>query len=135
MSFHTCWILEAPPDAPGVPVSDLLDRLAVAFPVHEFDADGARAEAAKRLAALTAVGAPEPILAGYRDARPVRVVLADGPGARHVLDFTVWPDAAGSVSGIQVSFATAAHQDACYPALVRVAEVTGWELEEDTESS
>src|SRR5437660_127112 len=122
MSFHTYWVAEAPPGAPGVAVSEVLSRLALAFPVHTFDEEGARADAAKRLAALTAVGAPEAVLAGYRDARPVRVVLADAPRARFALDFTLWPDPKGLVRGLDVAFATARHQAACYPALARVAD-------------
>jgi hypothetical protein len=135
MSFHTCWNAQAEADDPGIPASDLLDRLAIVFPVHEFDAEGARADAAKRLTCLTALGLPEEMLSLYRDARPVRVRLADDPRAPFALDFTIWPTKEGLVKGVQVSFATAQHEDACYPLLLRMTDLLGWGLEEDTEAS
>jgi hypothetical protein len=79
--------VQAEPGTPGLPTSDRLHRLAIAFPVHEFDADGARADAARRLTALINLGAPEAILAGDRDAQPVRVTLADAPGARPLMAY------------------------------------------------
>ena len=58
-----------------MPLADLLARLADAFPVHKFDAEGARQDALRRLAALQAITdplpMPEEILAYYRDAYPV----------------------------------------------------------------
>src|SRR5262245_26235122 len=141
MSFHTCWEVKAPADAPGVPAPEMLDRLAMAFPVHSFDADGAMADVARQIAAMASLGIPEEILAWYRNARPVLVVLSDAPDAPFVLKFTVapdpalGPDPAGPVRGILASFATPAHQEACFPLLVRVAEVMGWVLEENTEAS
>ena len=60
MSFHTCWDVKAPVDTPGVPVPEMLDRLALAFPVHSFDAVGAMADMAKQIAVYKAkVKAPD----------------------------------------------------------------------------
>ena len=141
MSFHTCWDVKAPVDSPGVPVPEMLGRLAVAFPVHSFDAEGAMADVAKQIAAMESLDFPEEIVGRYRNARPVLVVLSDSPDAPFVLKFTVapdpalGPDPAGPVRSILASFATPAHQEACFPLLVRVAEVMGWVLEENTEAS
>lgn len=141
MSFHTCWDVKAPEDAPGVPAPEVLDRLAVAFPFHSFDAEGAMASLAEQVAAMERLGIPEEILAWYRNARPVLVTLSDAPGAPFRLKFTVapdpalGPDPAGPVRGFLASFATAAQQDACFPLLVRAAEVLGWVLKENTEAS
>ena len=97
MSFHTCWEVRPTGGQPGMPLADLLARLADAFPVHEFDHEGARQGALRRLAALqsmtmpTASGetiplpVPEEIVASYRDAYPVNVVLADSPGAEEAV--------------------------------------------------
>ena len=129
MSFHTCWDVKAPGDTPGVPVPEMLERLALAFPVHSFDADGAMADMAKQIAAMESLGFPEEILGWYRNARPVLVVLSDAPDAPFVLKFTVapdpalGPDPAGPVRSVLASFATPAHQEACFPLLVRVAEL------------
>jgi hypothetical protein len=75
---------------------------------------------------------PEEILAYYRDAYPVDVVLADGPDAEEaVLDFSVWPERDRSVSRVLVRFvATAEHQRAGCVLLARLAEVLGWETED-----
>lgn len=141
MSFHTCWDVKAPEDTPGVPVPEVLNRLAMAFPVHSFDAEGAMANLTKQVAAMESLGIPEEILAWYRNARPVLVTLSDTPDAPFMLKFTVapdpalGPDPAGPVRSFLASFATAAHQDACFPLLVRVAEVLGWVLKENTEAS
>ena len=63
MSFHTCWDVKAPEDTPGVPVPEVLNRLAMAFPVHSFDAEGAIANLTKQVAAMESLGIPEEILA------------------------------------------------------------------------
>jgi hypothetical protein len=135
MSFHSCWDLKAASAKSELLASKLLVRLAAAFPVREFDSEGAQSDAAKRLAALTALGASEAILAGYRDARPVRVRLANDPATQNVLDFTIWPGPDGMVAGTMVSFATADHEKACFPLLERVAEVLGWENEKNEDAS
>jgi hypothetical protein len=101
--------------------------MAQAFPAHEFDADGARQSALRRLAALESIGAPEQVLASYRDARPVAVVLAEAPDDEYALDFTVWPEPDGTVRGIQVAFATAEQQEASAAPLSRLADALGWE--------
>jgi hypothetical protein len=74
---------------------------------------------------------PEEILAYYRDAYPVDVVLADSPDAEEAaLDFTVWPERDRSVSRVLVRFATEGHQRAGCVLLARLAEVLGWEAED-----
>lgn len=118
-----------------MPLADLLDRLAGAFPVHTFDPEGGRQGALQRLAALQAVTNPVPmpeeVLACYRDAYPVDVVLADGPDAgAAVLNFTVWPEPDGVVSRVLVRFATEEHQRAGIVLLARVAEALGWMAED-----
>jgi hypothetical protein len=118
-----------------MPLDDLLARLADAFPVHKFDAEGARQGALRYLAALSAitdpVRIPEEILAYYRDAYPVDVVLADSPGAEEaVLNFTVWPERDRSVSRVLVRFATEEHQRAGCVLLARLTEALGWEAED-----
>jgi hypothetical protein len=135
VSFHTCWGVKPTDGQPGMPLEDLLARLADAFPVHKFDAEGARQGALRRLAALQAitdpVPIPEEILAYYRDAYPVDVVLADSPDAEEaVLNFTVWPERDRSVSRVLVFFATEEHQRAGCVLLARLAEVLGWEAED-----
>jgi hypothetical protein len=118
-----------------MPLADLLARLAGAFPVHTFDPEGGRQGALQRLAALQAVTNPVPmpeeVLAYYRDAYPVDVVLADGPSVgAAVLSFTVWPEPGGAVSRVLVRFATEEHQRAGGVLLARVAEALGWMTED-----
>lgn len=116
-----------------MPLADLLTRLAGAFPVHEFDPESARASALRRLAALQRlpIPVPEEVLAAYRDASPVEVVLADRAGADEaVLDFTIWPERDGSVLGVQVCFATEEDQRVGSVLLVRLASILGWESED-----
>jgi hypothetical protein len=120
---------------PGTPPADLLAQLADAFPVHKFDAEGARQGALRRLAALQAITdplpMPEEILAYYRDAYPVDVVLADGLDAgAPVLNFIVWPEPDRAVSRVLVRFATEEHQRAGSVLLARVAEALGWMAED-----
>jgi hypothetical protein len=91
-----------------MPLADFLARLAGAFPVRKFDPEGARQGALRRLAALQSitmdsipVPVPEEIVASYRDAYPVEVVLADSPDAGEaVLKFTIWPEPDRSVSRV-----------------------------------
>ena len=78
-----------------------------------------------------AIPVSEEVLAAYRDACPVDVVLADRADADEaVLDFTIWPERDGSVSGLQVCFATEEHQRAGSVLLARLTEVLGWEAED-----
>lgn len=130
MSFHSCWLLKPKPDAAFLSQADVLDRLAVAFPVHEFDPEAGRAGAARRLAALEKLGAPEAILQSYRGDPPVRCRIAETADTPYVLDFDIWPD-----QEIMVVFATEPHFTACFFLLDDMAEILGYELEEDTEAS
>jgi hypothetical protein len=123
-----------------MPIADLLARLAEAFPVHKFDAEGARQSALQRLAALQAitnpVRIPEEILAYYRNAHPVDVVLADGPDAdAAVLNFSVWPEpeSDGVVARVLVRFATEEDQREAAVLLSRLADVLGWYAEDVTD--
>jgi hypothetical protein len=120
---------------PGMPLADLLARLAEAFPVHKFDPESARQGALRQLAALEAitdpVRIPEEILSYYREAYPVDVVLADSPDSEGVvLDFSVWPERDRSVSKVLVRFVTEEHQRAACVLLSRMAEVLGWVAED-----
>jgi hypothetical protein len=136
MSFHTCWEVRPTGGQPGMPLADLLARLADAFPVHTFDPEGARQAALRRLAALQAitidsipvpVPVPEEIVASYRDAYPVDVVLAGSPDAGEaVLKFTIWPEPDRSVTKVQVVFATDGHYRAGCALLARMVESLGW---------
>ena len=139
MSFHTCWEVRPTGGQPGMPLADLLARLADAFPVHKFDHEGARQGALRRLAALqsmtmpTASGetiplpVPEEVVAAYRDAYPVAVVLANSPDAEEaVLRFTIWPEPDRSVTKVQVVFATDGHYRAGRALLARMVESLGW---------
>jgi hypothetical protein len=135
VSFHTCWSVKPTDGQSGMPLEDLVARLADAFPVHKFDAEGARQGALRYLAALEAitnpVRIPEEILAYYRVAYPVDVVLADSPGAEDaVLSFSIWPEQDRSVSEVLVRFATEEHQRAGCVLLARLAETLGWEAED-----
>jgi hypothetical protein len=134
MSFHTCWEVKPTVGQPGMPLAGLLARLADAFPVHTFDPEGARQGALRRLAALQSltidsipVPVPEEIVASYRDAYPVDVVLANSPEAEEaVLRFTIWPEPDRSVTKIQVVFATDRHYQAGRAMLARIVESLGW---------
>ena len=139
MSFHTCWEVRPTGGQAGMPLADLLARLADAFPVHKFDPEGARQGALRRLAALqsmtmpTAYGetiplpVPKEIVMSYRDACPVAVVLADSPDAREgVLKFTIWPEPDRSVTKVQVVFATEGHYLVGRALLDRMVESLGW---------
>ena len=134
MSFHTCWEVRPTSGQPGMPLADLLARLADAFSVHTIDPEGARQGALRRLAALQSitidsipVPVPEEIVASYRDACPVDVVLADSPDAGEaVLKFTIWPEPDRSVAKIQVVFATDGHYRAGRALLARMVVSLGW---------
>lgn len=131
MSFHTCWEVTPAEGDPGLLLDDLLARLAEAFPVHQFDSEGARQSALRRLAAMESLSlsspVPEELLAQYRDAYPVHVILVDGDNEDANLDFTIWPEKDNSVKAIQVCFATEEHQRAAGYLLTRLAECLGWE--------
>ncbi|MGL6073852.1 MAG: hypothetical protein ACRC8S_06790 [Fimbriiglobus sp.] len=133
MSFDTCWEVRPPAGQPGMPLDDLLARLAVSFPVHTFDHEIARQGALKRLAALQALSdsipipVPEAILAEYRDAYPVDVVLADSPDASEaILKFRIWPEPDRSVAKIHVVFATEDHYLAGRNLLDHMVESLEW---------
>jgi hypothetical protein len=133
VSFHTCWDVKPADGTPGLSLAELQARLADAFSVHEFDPEGARQSAHRRLAALQNLSfpVPEEVLASYRDAHPVDVFLADtNEEDLAALDFTVWPEKDGTVTGIQVCFATEDHQREASVLLARLAEVLGWEAED-----
>jgi hypothetical protein len=122
--------LKPRPGEPFLPQAEVLDRLAVGFAVHEFDAEGARAGAARRREILEKLGAPEVILNSYRGAPPVGCRIAEAADAKFSLEFNVWPDQA-----IMVSFANEPHFQSCFFLLDDMAELLGYELEEDTEAS
>jgi hypothetical protein len=129
VSFHTCWRLKPTGDQPGMPLTEFQAQLAAAFPVHQFDAEGARQGALRRLEALQRlpVPVPEEIVAGYRDGQPVAVSLADtGEGDRAALDFVVWPEKDGSISEVKVYFGTEEHQSKAFALLARLAKVLGF---------
>jgi hypothetical protein len=77
---------------------------------------------------------PEEVLAYYRDAYPVHVMLADGldVGAA-MLTFTVWPEPDGPVSRVLVRFATQEQQQAACVLIARMAEALGWVAEDVTD--
>jgi hypothetical protein len=119
-----------------MPLTEFRARLAAAFPVHQFDAEGARQGALRRLEALQRlpVPVPEEIVAAYRDGQPVAVSLADtGEGGRAALDFVVWPGKDGSVSEVKVYFGSEEHQRMAFALLARLAEVLSWESEDVTD--
>ena len=136
MSFHTCWGVKPTDGQPCLPLAVFLARLAEAFPVHQFDAEGARQGALRRLEALQklSIPVPEEVLASYRDAHPVGVSLADkDEEGLAALDFVVWPEKDGSVSGVKVYFGSEEHQREAAVLLARLAEVLGWEAEDVTD--
>ena len=136
MSFHTCWRLKPTSGRPGMPLTEFLAQSAAAFPIHKFDAEGARQGALRRLEALQrlSVPVPEEIVAAYRDGQPVDVLLADTDEQdRSALRFVVWPEKDGSVSGVKVYFGSEEHQRKAVALLDRLAEVLGWESEDVTD--
>ncbi|MDY3554539.1 hypothetical protein R5W24_003663 [Gemmata sp. JC717] len=133
MSFYTCWDVKPTTGRPGMPLAELVARLADAFPVHEFDPEGARQNALRRLDALQNLPfqVPEDVLASYRNAHPVDVFLADAEEEhRAALDFTIWPEKDGSVTGLQICFGSEEHQREAAALLTRLAEVLSWEPED-----
>jgi hypothetical protein len=136
MSFHTCWGVKPTDGQPGMPLTEFTARLAEAFPVHKFDAEGARQGALRRLEALQKLSVPVPdeLVASYRDAHPVHVSLADtDEGGLAALDFTVWPEQDRSVSEVKVYFGSEENQREAAVLLIRLAEVLGWEAEDVTD--
>src|SRR5689334_7284300 len=96
-------------------LTEFLARSADAFPIHKFDAEGARQGALRRLEALQRLQLPVPdeLVAAYRDGRPVDVLLADTDEQdRAALRFVVWPEKDGSVSEVKVYFGTEEHHRA-----------------------
>lgn len=133
VSFHSCWDVKPADGQPGMPLTELVARLADAFSIRSFDPEGARQNALKRLEALQNLSfpVPEEVLASYRDAHPVDVFLADTDEEdRAALDFTVWPEKDGTVTGVQVCFGTEEHQREAAVLFARLAEVLGWEPED-----
>lgn len=136
MSFHTCWGVKPTDGQPGMPLTEFLARLAEAFPVHRFDAEGGRQGALRRLEALQklSIPVPEEVVASYRDAHPVLVSLADtDKKGLAALDFVVWPEKDESVTGVKVYFGSEEHQREAAVLLARLAEVLGWEAEDVTD--
>lgn len=136
MSFYSGWEAR-PADGCGIPVDQFVASLTAAFPFHVFDPESARQSALNRLAALQTLPfpVPEEVLASYRDARPVDVQLGDDPSSGVVLDFTVWPDADGTVAAAEVYFANAADQQSAWDLLTRFAGCLGWELVDVTDGA
>lgn len=133
MSFHACWDVKPVDGQSSMPVMDILSHLTDAFPIHEFDPNGARQNALRRLEALQQLPFPVPenVLASYREAHPVDVFLADTDDETLAyLDFTIWPEKDGAVTGIQICFATEDHQREACVLLARLAEVLGWGAED-----
>lgn len=136
MSFHTCWAVKPTDGQLCMPLTEFLAVLAEAFPIHKFDAEGARQGALRRLEALQklSIPLPEEVVASYRDAHPVGVSVADKGGeGLAALDFVVWPEKDGSVSGVKVYFGSEEHQREAAVLLARLADVLGWEAEDVTD--
>jgi hypothetical protein len=137
VSFHSCRRLKPTSGRPAMPLTELLAVLAEAFPIHKFDAEGARQGALRRLEALQRLPAPVPeeIVAAYRDGQPVDVLLADTDEQdRGALPFVVWPEKNGSVSEVKVYFGSEERQRKAAVLLARLAEVLGWEAEDVTDA-
>jgi len=120
-----------------MPLTEFLAVLAEAFPIHKFDAEGARQGALRRLEALQRlpVPVPEKIVAAYRDGQPVDVLLADTDEQdRGALPFVVWPEKNGSVSEVKIYFGSEERQRKAAVLLARLAEVLGWESEDVTDT-
>jgi hypothetical protein len=136
VSFHSCWGVKPADGQLRMPLEEFQARLAGAFPVHKFDAEAGRQGALRRLEALQklSVPVPEEVLAAYRDAHPVCVSLADkSEQGRAALDFVVWPEKDGSVSGVKVYFGSEERERESAVLLSRLAEALGWEAEDVTD--
>ena len=73
------------------------------------------------------VPVPDEIVAFYRDAYPVAVVLANSPDADEAVPkFTIWPESDRSVTKVQVVFATDGHYRVGRTLLARMVESLGW---------
>jgi len=113
----------APPEGVNcLSLDEVLTRVADAFPRHEFSPEEAREDAARRLAALEKLGAPEPILESYREGNPVRCRIAD-PDAEEYLEFDVWEG-----QGMLVHPHPKDVRDSCAELAKRLANVLGYNL-------
>lgn len=118
-------------------LTEFVAVLAEAFPIHKFDAVGARQGALRYLEALQRlpIPIPEEIVAAYRDGQPVDVLLADTEEQdRRALRFVVWPEKNGSVSEVKVYFGSEERRRRAAALLARLAEVLGWESEDVTDA-
>jgi hypothetical protein len=73
----------------ALPLNDILSRVVTAFSRSTFNRDVAAAAAAERLKHLTALNAPENILAAYRTPNVVRCRIGDTDSAAY-LEFDAW---------------------------------------------
>ena len=108
-----------------LPVAEVRDRLAAAFPIHQFDHDKGREIGQVTLAKLGQLNAPAEVVELYRNGfgEIVWVYLADDPSEDCYLQFTLWPD-----QPILLGYHSAAHEQQSEPLLRRCAEALAYQI-------
>ena len=106
----------------------LIERIQVAFPQGEIDPEKGRIDTERRLAALTRLGAPQPLLESYRYPG-VYCYLIEDFNPEPSIECMVWP-----FQAIGVTFSTEEHETLAMPLLMRLAQSLDYDVELDSDT-
>ena len=110
-------------------MKDLLERVRVAFPQNRIDPEKGRKDTEMRLAALTKLGAPQPILESYRYPGGY-CYFFDDVDPELQIECMVWP-----LQAIGVTFATEEHEIQAIHLLERLAQLLDYDFELDPDAA
>jgi hypothetical protein len=107
--------------------TDVVARIARAFPVHEVDAKKARDVAEKMIAQLQRMKAPAKIVESYRQrqSQVLSIYLSDDGSENSYLSFTLWPE-----ERILIGYHSRQHEEGSRVLLERLADTLGYEITE-----
>lgn len=129
MSFHSHYWVRPKEGRDFLPLKDLVERIQVAFPQGQIDPEKGRKDTEKRLATLTRLGAPQPLLESYRYPG-VYCYLIEDFNPELWIECMVWP-----LQAIGVTFGTEEHESRAIPLLMRLAQSLDYDVELDSDAA
>lgn len=109
-----------------LPVTEVLQRLMDAFPVHEFDQTKGTETAEQMIAKLEEMDAPAELVDSYRrrSEKAINCYVSDDGSEDAYLHFTLWPG-----EPIFLGYHSTEHEEAARPLLERLATALDYKID------